>query len=139
MTSRRSLVSFLNGTVASSSPAASVLAGGVSTELRQVAESIEGRDRIETRIRGAEGRIVRAMAARGVTQAAAERAAARANAAVLAVAVGVGDTITYRVPNVLVSDLCNNFATVRAVVKAVGQKAQIALDVNAPTNGFYGR
>jgi hypothetical protein len=71
------LVSFLNGTGASSSPAASVLAGGVSTELRQVAESIEGRDRIETRIRGAEGRIVRAMAARGVTQAAAERGGSR--------------------------------------------------------------
>jgi len=130
------LVSFLNGTAASSSSAASVLAGGVSTELSQVAQSIEGRDRIETRIRGAEGRIVRAMAARGVRQAAAERAAARANAAVLAVAVDVGDTITYRVPNVLVTDLCNNFATIRAVVKAVGKKAQIALDVNAPTNGF---
>ena len=130
------LVSFLNGTAASSSPAASVFAGGVSTELRQVAQSIERRDQIETRIRGAEGRILREMAARGVTEAAAERATARANAAVLAVAVDVGDTITYRVPNVLVSDLCNNFATIRAVVKAVGQKAQIALDVNAPTTGF---
>jgi hypothetical protein len=129
-------VSFQNGTAASSSPAASVFAGGVSTELRQVAQSIEGRDRIETRIRGAEGRILRAMASRGVTEAAAERATARANAAVLARAVDVGDTITYRVPNVLVSDLCNNFATIRAVVKAVSQKAQIVLDVNAPTNGF---
>ena len=130
------LVQFLNGTAASSSPAASLFAGGASAELSQLAQSIDARDRIETHIRQAEGRLLREMAARGGTRAAAERATARANAAVLSVAIDVGDTITYRVPNVLVNDLCNNFATIRAVVKAVGKKAQIALDVTAPTNGF---
>jgi hypothetical protein len=132
-------VSFLPGTIASIasiSPAGSVVAGGVSPELRRVAESLERRDAIETRIRGAESRILRAMSARDVTQAAAERASARASASVLAAAIGVGDTITYRVPDVLATDLCNNFASVRAVVKAVGTKAQIAQDINAPTSGF---
>jgi hypothetical protein len=130
------LASIQTGTAASSSPAASLFGSGVSPELRQVAASLERRDNIETRIRSAEGRIVRAMAARGVTDAAAERAATRASASVMAVAVGVGDTITYRVPNVLVSDLCNNFASIRAVVKAVGKKAQIAQDITASANGF---
>ena len=51
-------------------------------------------------------------------------------------AVGVGDTITYRVPDVLASNLCTNYATVRAVVKAVGKKSQIVQDVTASTNGF---
>jgi len=125
-------VSFLSGTSAS---VASGVAGGVSLEMRQVAKSLEVRDAIESHIRQAEGRIVRAMPAGRIAQAAAERATSGASASVLAAAVGVGDTITYRVPNVLVNDLCNNFTTVRAVVKSVSKKAQIALDVNAP-NGF---
>ena len=132
-------VSFLPGTiasVASMSPAGSVVAGGVSPDLRGIVESVERRDAIETRIRGAERRILSAVSARDVTQAAAERASGRASASVSAAAVGVGDTITYRVPNVLVTDLCNNFASVRAVVKAVGKKAQIAQDINASANGF---
>ena len=130
------LASILTGTAASSSPAASLFGSGASAELRQVAASLERRDNIEMRIRDAESRIVRAMLARDVTQAAADRAMAGANASVMAAAVGVGDTITYRVPNVLVSDLCNNYMTVRAVVKAVGKKAQIAQDINASANGF---
>ena len=129
-------VSFLPGTVASISPAGSVVASGMSAELRRLAESVAQRDAIETKIRGAESLIVRAMAARGVRQAESERAMARANASVSAAAVGVGDTITYRVPDVLATNLCNTYATVRAVVKAVGKKAQIAQDITTPTNGF---
>jgi len=129
-------VSFLPGTIASISPASSVVASGMSPELRRLAESVAQRDAIETKIRRAERGILRTMLSRGVTPEATERAAVRANASVSAVAVGVGDTITYRVPNVLVNDLCNNYATVRAVVKAVGKKGQIAQDITAPTNGF---
>jgi hypothetical protein len=90
---------------------------------------------VETRIRTAEGRIMRAMPP-GRRIAAAEGTATGASAAVLAAAVNVGDTITYRVPDVLAADLCTQFATVRAVVKAVGARAQIALDVNSPATGF---
>src|SRR4029079_8707835 len=126
-------ISFLNGTAAS---VASVFAGGVSPELRRVAESLEVRDNVEKDIRQAEGRIVRAMPAGRIAEAEASRAASGARASLLKAAVGVGDTITYRVPDVLANDLCTTFFSVRAVVKAVGKKAQIALDINAPANGF---
>jgi Bacterial Ig-like domain (group 2) len=132
-------VSFLPGTIASISPAGRIAAADVSAEMRLVAQSVGQRDAVENRIRGAESQILRAMSSRGVTRAAAQRATASANASVspsVAAAVGVGDTITYRVPDVLASNLCTNYATVRAVVKAVGKKAQIVQDVNASTNGF---
>ena len=129
-------VSFLPGTIASVSPA-SIVAGGVSADLRLLAQSVGRRDAIETRIRAAESQILRAMSTRGVTRAAAQRASANASVSTsVAAAVGVGDTITYRVPDVLASSLCTNYATVRAVVKAVGKKAQIVQDVNTPANGF---
>ena len=121
----------LSGTAAS---VASVFTGGASLELQRVAASLQARDNIENRIREAEGRIVRAMPPRRAGDA--EAARMGASASVLSAAVALGDTITYRVPNVLVSDLCNNFFTIRGVVKAIGKKAQIALDVNAPVNGF---
>lgn len=126
-------VSLLNGTAALAAPA---IAAAVSPELRRVAESLEVRDNVENHIRQSEGRIVRAMARGGVAAAAAERAASGAKASLLKTAVALGDTITYRVPDVLADDLCTTFFTVRGVVKAVGKKAQIALDVNAAPNGF---
>jgi len=130
-------VSFLPGTIASISPAGRIAAAGVSAEMNLVAQSVGRRDAIETRIRGAERQILRAMSTRGVTRAAAQRASANASVSLsVAAAVGVGDTITYRVPDVLATNLCTNYATVRAVVKAVGKKAQIVQDVNASTNGF---
>jgi len=130
-------VSFLPGTIASISPADRIAAGGVSADMRLFAQSVDRRDAVERRIRGAESQILRAMSTRGVTRAAAARAAANASVSMsVAAAVGVGDTITYRVPDVLASNLCTNYATVRAVVKAVGKKAQIVQDVNASTNGF---
>jgi Big-like domain-containing protein len=124
-------VSFLNGTASS---IASAFTGGASLELQRVAASLAVRDNIEKRIREAEGRLVRAMPPRRAGEA--EAARLGASASVVSAAVSVGDTITYRVPNVLASDLCTSYATVRGVVKAIGKKAQIALDVNAPLNGF---
>jgi hypothetical protein len=130
-------VSFLPGTVASIWPAGRMAAADVSAELGLAAQSVGRRDAIENRIRGAESQILRAMSTRGVTRAAAQRAQANANVSVtFAAAVNVGDTITYRVPDVLATNLCTTYATVRAVVKAVGQKGQIVQDVNAPANGF---
>ena len=131
-------VSFLPSTIASISPAGSFAAAGLSADMRLVAQSAERRDAIETRIRGAESQLLRAMSARGGTRAAAQRLSANASISMSTsqAALGVGDTITYRVPDVLASNLCTNYATVRAVVKAVGKKSQIVQDVNASTNGF---
>jgi len=130
-------VSLQNGTVASVSPAASVVANGLSAEFRRVSESLEQRDNIENRIRRQEGRIVRAMAGRGATASdVVARSASGAHPSLLAAAAALGDTIPYRVPDVLASDLCTTFFSVRGVVKAVGKKVQVALDVNAAANGF---
>jgi hypothetical protein len=131
-------VSFLPGSIASISPAGRIAAAGVSAEMNLVAQTVGRRDAIETKIRGAESQILRAMSSRGVSGAAAQRASANASLSVSPslAAVGLGDTISYRVPDVLSSNLCTNYATVRAVVKAVGKKAQIVQDVNASTNGF---
>jgi hypothetical protein len=130
-------VSFQNGTVASIGPSAAVIGAGVSPELRQVASSLEQRDNIETGIRQAERRIVRAIPpGRAGASDALGRSGSAARSSVLAAAVALGDTITYRVPDVLAADLCTTYFPVRGVVKAIGKKAQIALDVNAPTTGF---
>jgi len=128
------LASLQDGGVASIAPSKSVIAGGPTPELLRMAADLEQRDELESHIRAAEGRIVRAMPAGRAASAA--RAAPGASASVVAAAVGVGDTIAYRVPDILSSDLCNQFLPVRAVVKAVGRKVQIALDVNAPAGGF---
>jgi hypothetical protein len=48
----------------------------------------------------------------------------------------VGDTLVFRVGDAISGNPCANFASVRAVVKAQGQRATIALDVAAPTGGF---
>jgi hypothetical protein len=124
-------VSLQNGTAASVASPDALFGGRVSAELRQVAQSLVERDAIETHIRQAEARIVRSIPPRPVASAAGETAQ-RPKRSVLALAIAVGDTIDYRVPNVLVTDLCNNYAPIRAVIKAVGKKAQIAQDVNAP-------
>ncbi len=52
------------------------------------------------------------------------------------VAPAVGDTMPYRIGNAASGDLCTNFTPVRAVVKALGSRVTIALDVTAPTGGF---
>ena len=124
-------VSFQSGTATSVVPAPRVLTPTLSAELRALGEALEERDAIENKIRQAEGRIVRAMPATRPAQSD-ESAARRASASVVGAAVALGDTITYRVPDVRASSLCQTFFTVRGVVKAVGRKAQIALDVNAP-------
>jgi len=130
-------VSFQNGTTASVSPAAAVVANGISAEFRQMSRSLERRDGIEDHIRQAEGRIVRAMSAGGRQAAESmDRSASGARASLLKASVALGDTVTYRVPDVLANDLCTSYFSVRGVVKAIGQKAQIAVDVNAAPNGL---
>jgi hypothetical protein len=136
---RRSFsVAFQEGATASLAPAtpsASSLVGGMSPELRSLAAALDERDAMEDRIRQAEVSIVRAMPRGRVSDAATQRSGA--SASVLAAAIELGDTITYRVPNVLPpANLCQDYFTVRGVIKAVGRKVQIALDVNAPVNGF---
>ena len=124
-------VSFQSGTASSRQPATSFVGPTVSAELRAIGESLARRDAIENKIRAAESRIVRAMPARRPAQPA-DASGMRAQSAVVRAAVALGDTITYRVPDVRAASLCQSFFTVRGVVKAVGRKAQIALDVNAP-------
>jgi hypothetical protein len=125
-------VSLQPGTAASATPS---VAFSLSPEMHRFAASLQVRDEVESRIRAAEASIVRHMPRGQIGRAA--TAPSGVNAAVLAAAVDVGDTITYRVPNVLVPDrLCQDYFTVRAAVKAVGRNVQIALDVNAPVNGF---
>jgi len=55
---------------------------------------------------------------------------------VAAATLAVGDTIAYRVPDANGTDLCTDYTTVRAVVRAIGQRAEIVEDVSAPANGF---
>ncbi len=49
----------------------------------------------------------------------------------------VGDTLTYRVPDLAAGKVpCRDFIQISAVVKAVGSKGMIVQDVNAPAGGF---
>jgi hypothetical protein len=128
-------VSLLPGTVASVSPSMTVFPNDVSAELRRLSESLEERDAIETRIRDAEARIVRAIP-KARLAVASESVGPGASAAVLSAAVALGDTITYRVPDVMAADLCTTFFSVRGVIKAVGRRVQVAVDVAAPTTGL---
>jgi hypothetical protein len=128
-------VSLQNGTAAFGAPAAGTIVN-VSPELLRVAQSLERPDRIERRIREAEGRLVRAMPAARSAGAASRRDANAARASLLQASIALGDTITYNVPDVLSDDLCKNYTPVRAVVKALGRKGQIVVDVNAPANTF---
>jgi len=94
---------------------------------------------VEHRVRLAESRLLRnrslsALAAGATYDPPASAAAERATAAALAPA--VGDTLILRVGNATTADLCSNFTTVRAVVKALGRRGTVALDVNAPSGGF---
>lgn len=57
--------------------------------------------------------------------------------AVVAMPPNVGDTLTYRVPDLNTGKVpCRDFITIQAVVKAVGSKAIAVQDVNAPAGGF---
>lgn len=132
-------VSLTNATASSVSSANALMSSSVSAELRAVAQSLEKRDEVETHIRKSESGIVRAMG-RGASAPDATASRVGASASVAALAIALGDTITYRVPNVLADTLCTKYFTVRGVVKALGKKAQIAVDVNAPvtfTNADY--
>ena len=125
-------VALENGTAASVAPPVLL---SLSSEMQRVAASLQGRDAIETRIRATEASILRNMPRGQIGTSATTRTGA--NAAVLAAAVDVGDTITYRVPNVLPpANLCQDYFTVRGAIKAVGRSVQVALDVNSPANGF---
>lgn len=125
-------VALENGTATSVAPPVSL---SLATEMQRVAASLQGRDAIETRIRATEASILRHMPRGHIGTAATTRTGA--NAAVLAAAVDVGDTITYRVPNVIPpANLCQDYFTVRGAIKAVGRSVQVALDVNSPANGF---
>ncbi|HJU76087.1 MAG TPA: Ig-like domain-containing protein [Gemmatimonadaceae bacterium] len=56
---------------------------------------------------------------------------------VVALPPNLGDTLNYRVPDLNPGkNACLDFFPIRAVVKAVGSKAVIVQDVNAPTGGF---
>jgi hypothetical protein len=116
------VVSLQSGTVSSISPTASLVAGGISAELRLAAESLDQRDQVENHIREAEGRIVRAMQRSPGASTSMAPAPNVAQAAVLASTVALGDTITYRVPDVLSANLCTTYATVRGVVKASARR-----------------
>ncbi|MCC6929747.1 MAG: Ig-like domain-containing protein [Gemmatimonadaceae bacterium] len=49
----------------------------------------------------------------------------------------VGDTITYRVPNLNTGkDICRDYITIKAVVRSLSSRATIVEDVTTPTNGF---
>jgi hypothetical protein len=57
--------------------------------------------------------------------------------AVVSMPPNVGDTLTYRVPDLNAGKVpCRDFFTIQAVVKAVGSKAIAVQDVNAPAGGF---
>jgi hypothetical protein len=85
---------------------------------------------VEHRVRLAESRLLRNRSLSAPAAAPAERATAAA------LAPAVGDTLILRVGNATTADLCSNFTTVRAVVKALGRRGTVALDVNAPSGGF---
>ena len=126
---RRTFTAALQGAGTTIAPTVSA---SVAAELSQLAASLGARDDIEDRIRATEASLLRAMPRGRIGEAA---SATTASAAVLAVNVDVGDTITYRVPNVK-GNLCQEFSTIRAAIKAAGRKVQIALDVAAPTSGL---
>ncbi len=48
----------------------------------------------------------------------------------------LGDTLVYRVGDAASSNFCSSYASVRAVVKAIGTRAVIVQDVSAPPRGF---
>jgi len=57
--------------------------------------------------------------------------------AVVTMPPNVGDTLTYRVPDLGAGKLpCRDFIPISAVVKAVGSKGMIVQDVSAPAGGF---
>lgn len=69
--------------------------------------------------------------------ASANTAAAGVAKAVATLPPNVGDTLTYRVPDLNPGKVpCRDFFTVQAVVKAVGKKGMAVQDVNAPAGGF---
>lgn len=93
---------------------------------------------LEASVRQSERRLLggRSIAALAAGLPARVRSDKATSAALSTASAAPGDTISLRVGNAASSDLCANYTSVRAVVKAVGRYATIALDVNAPVGGF---
>lgn len=70
------------------------------------------------------------------TAAEARRAFERRTRSALSAVPRVSDTLSFRVGNAASSNMCTNYRQVRGVVKAVGTRALIVLDTEAPNGGF---
>lgn len=120
-------------TTATVSPSAAV---SVSPSLASAIAIVEARDEAEDRIRAAERRVLRAFPRVQLQRWRGDAPRMSASVAGEVAALAVGDTLPFRVPDVFKADLCNNYFSIRGVVKAVGQRAQVVQDVNAPANGL---
>ncbi|MFN8669732.1 MAG: Ig-like domain-containing protein [Gemmatimonadaceae bacterium] len=93
-------------------------------------------DGLHERLRGYErawvGPVVQSVARTSATA-----TPARAQQSVALAVQAVGDTITYRVPNLNTGkDICKDFIAIKAVVRALSSRATIVEDVAAPSGGF---
>ena len=86
---------------------------------------------IEAMVRAAERRVVHSRVSRPAAGEPIQRTALRVSDSPR-----LGDTLTYRVADILASDPCSRYQSVRATVKAVGNKALVVQDVAAPPDGF---
>jgi hypothetical protein len=110
-----------------------VMAAARQAPVDDVARALAPQNEVERRIRGFErSRLDRAVGTAFLRQRAqlgAARAAASTSARLtVSFLVNLGDTISLRAPNANTNDLCANFFTDRAVVKAVGTRAIILED-----------
>ena len=119
---------------ASASSAARTDGPALTPQLMRAVQAVGERDAAEARVRSAEQELLRTFSTRQLQQWQAN--APRMSASVSVAALAVGDTLPFRVPNILGSNLCTQYTDVRGVVKALGQKVQIAQDVNAPGGGL---
>jgi hypothetical protein len=110
------------------------IAGGAGTP---VLSAIHGNSVVDARLRAQERALARTARARGALLPSfhAARAAIRGVAAAVP---GVGDTLSYNVPDPNADNVCDSahFTSVRATVKFVGTHGIILQDVAAPSGGF---
>ena len=91
----------------------------------------------ELRVRASERRILNLPAAGSYWAAAGQLPIpSRPQAAVAGPPPAVGESLNLRVPNATSTNLCTQYFTVRAVVKAVGTHGIVVQDTAAPANGF---
>lgn len=125
---------------ATSQAGANIVAGQVNTLRDALAvlelERIEASDAIHARLDEVSRKIVEPVMRRArLASTALHSQGVAANVATLAPL--VGDTLTYRVPNLNIGkSACVDFFPISAVVKAVGSKVVIVQDVAAPSGGF---